>query len=155
VFPNQTEVSLAILWQDKRSRVAEVHFCQSWYPRDPYSFPSCKWRTIDGVSLRTSLEKLESLNGRAFQMQEWGTDAGPGRISSWLGGRLSVYQGDDRKGGLRLALDIPASREGPAAQRKELYDSIHWQKGLALSSDPSLRALHPIVYFMVLVFPSG
>lgn len=152
VFPNQNAVSLAILWQNKSNRVAEVHFCQSWYPRDPYLFPTCKWHTVNGVSIRTSLEKLEVLNGRAFQIREWGTDASPGSVS-WMGGRLSVYEWDKKKGALGLAIEYQISRYGFTEQQRNLYDSIQKQKGAMLSSDPSVRGLHPIVYFMVLYFP--
>jgi hypothetical protein len=151
VFPNQAAASLAILWRDKQ--VAEVHICQSGYPTDPFLVPSCKWHTVDGVSLRTSLEKLESLNGRAFQLLEWGTDLGPGSIISWLGGRLSVYEGDKKKGGLELGLQFQF-HDGRTDQQHKLYDSIHWQKGVALSSDPSLRGLHPIVNWMAMAFPN-
>ena len=152
VFPNETAASLAILWRNKRARVDEVHICQSWYPRDPLLVPSCKWRTVNGVSLRTSLEKLESLNGGAFQINEWGTDGGPGLIISWLGGRLSAYEGDKKKGWLELRLEFQF-RDGLTEQQHKLYDSIHWQKGVALSSDPSLRGLHPIVSWMAVAFP--
>jgi hypothetical protein len=155
VFPNETATSLAILWQNKRNRVAQVHICNSWYPRDPYLFPACKWHTVDGVSLRTSLEKLEALNGRAFQLSEWGTDAGPGSISSWLGGRLSVYERDEKKGWLGLALEFQVSRNGLTEQQHKLYDSIQPQEGVMLSSNPAVRGLHPIVFFMVLFFPGS
>lgn len=158
VFPNETAASLAILWQYRRNRIAEVDICHSWYPRDPYLFPTCKWHTVDGVSLRTSLEKLEALNGRAFQLNQWGTDAGPGGIRSWLGGRLSVYERNEKKGGLGLALGVQVTRNGLTEQQSKLYDSIQPEKGtpdrgVMLSSDRAVRGLHPIVYFMVLHFP--
>lgn len=159
VFPNQTGAFLAVLWErrwrdngrvpyENRKRVSDLLICQAYYLDPP---PPCKWHTEEGVSLGTTLQKLEALNGRAFQMTAWVSDIG-GNIVSWRGGMLAGYR-DEKGTGLGLHLDFPQPSQGPTPGRRLLYDSIKQEKGMMMSSDPSVRGLRPVVTHMSLGFP--
>jgi hypothetical protein len=157
VFPHQTDALLAIFWErrwrengrlpyENHKRVEYLVICEVDYLDRP---PPCKWHTEEGVSLGTTLQGLEALNGRGFQMTAWGSDIG-GNIVSWRGGMLAGY----RDGlGLGLHLDFPTAPKGATREGISLFDSIKQEKGMMMSSDPSVRALRPIVTHMQLRFP--
>jgi hypothetical protein len=139
VFPNVPTAALAIFWQD--DRMVRVMVC---YQREA---SPCKWHTENGVSLGTSLQQLEKLNGRAFQIEPWGYHL-DGNISSWLGGKLASIFGWQ----LRLGLYF---REGPTSdspQQVKLLDEINRQKRSPLSSDLAVRQLRPTVVRMRMDF---
>lgn len=60
---------------------------------------SSMWKTTQGVTLGTTLEELETLNGRPFEMTGFGWDYG-GFVTDWKDGTLE---------GLTLRLDAAAS----------------------------------------------
>jgi hypothetical protein len=142
VFPETPGATLGIFWRD--SRMVRVMICNQ--SDDLF----CRWHTKDGVSLGTSLERLEALNGRAFQIS-WREEGG-WFINSWRGGRMAGILGDgpNNRLGLRLGVSIPS--EGPTPQQRGLFDEIDALKRLPLSSDPAGRKLHPVVGIMVLDF---
>lgn len=160
VYPDKPTAMLTIFWPSERinnrmvqdrTRVGSVDICSA----SLYEAPSCKWHTEEGVSLGTTLQTLETLNGRAFQMTAWGSDVG-GNIVSWRGGRLAGYRDEKGKGGptgLWLHLDFPTAPKGSTREQRLLFDSIKQEKAMMMSSDPSVRALRPIVTNMQLGFP--
>ncbi len=113
----------------------------------------CKWHTESGVSLGTSLKQLERLNGRAFQIEPWGSDVG-GNITSWRGGKLADLFGDRENHGLWLAVDFQEPPAGATPEQSKLLDALYQQKRGALSSDSAVRRLRPAVTRMTLVFRS-
>ncbi len=141
VFPKLPTSALAIFWRD--NRMDRVMIC---YQRAR----SCKWHTQSGVSLGTSLNQLEMLNGRALQIEPWGSDVG-GNITSWRGGRLTDVFGDGENNGLWLTVDSQESPGGATPEQSRSLDALSRQKRL-LSSDPAVRQLHPTVTRMRLVF---
>lgn len=50
---------------------------------------SSVWHTAEGISLGTSLARLESLNGKAFKFSGFGWDYG-GQVLDWQGGKLQT-----------------------------------------------------------------
>ena len=160
VFPNIPDASLAILWRQElggdlyhedRNKVSEILIC---YQR---LTGICKWHTANGVSLGTTLERLETLNGHAFQIEPWGYDLG-GIISSWMGGRLGSAFQDGRKArsgadsGLWLTINWRQSPTGPTPPQRKLMNEIYHQKRKPLSSDQAVKQVHPLVERMRLVF---
>ena len=163
VFPGMPTGALAILWQrtlqgnlsyENHNRISDVRICYQ-----PLAAP-CKWHTENGVSLGTNLKRLETLNGRAFQIEPWGYDLG-GNISSWRGGRLAgVFEdggkswwGADSK--LWLTVGWQQSPNGYSPQQRKSLDEIGRQERNPLSTDSAVRLLHPTVIRMWLIFPSN
>ncbi len=145
VFPKMPKAALAIFWQD--NRMDRVMICYQ------YEVGPCKWHTESGVSLGTDLQQLETLNGRAFQIEAWGYDLG-GNISSWRGGKLAGVFGDGGNSGLHLTVGWQEPPNGPTPQQRKLENEVNRQKRNPLSSDLAVRQLHPTVERMELVFPS-
>jgi hypothetical protein len=162
VYPGKPTALLTIFWPSERinnrlvqnrSRIGTITICNALY----YETPACKWHTAEGVTLGTSLEKLESLNGRPFQIIVWRFGEGGGLLFSWQGGRLSQAMKF-----LRLDLEPRVEREGWSSDQKRLEDSIKivtqtLEGGGGVdtmsSNDPSVMALRPRVAEMVLGFP--
>jgi len=132
IFPGVPATTLAIVWRD--DRIAEVEVCFG------YRIRSCKWHTTEGVSLGTSVEKLEALNGRPFEMEQPGTDVG-GNIVSWQGGRLENPFVKNIFNRLLLTLD-----------QDHLMDTKPSHPGGLRSDEPEARRLHPKVIAMRLEF---
>ena len=151
VFPDLPAEGLAIFWS--QSGNGEVELVQICYQ---LRSSSCRWHTENGATLGTDLQKLEKLNGRAFQIELWDYDAG-GNISSWRGGKLaSVFEnGGTTWGGYpsRLMLTVEP-RKGSGPQLREILDVLEQQKRPLLSNDPAIRPLDPAVTRMTLSLPS-
>jgi hypothetical protein len=95
------------------------------------------WHGKRGITLGVPLERLEQLNGRPFGMAGYGWDYG-GAVLSWKGGQLA-----DLEGRLALAL-APADPDADV--------SLVLGDGEFLSSDSSVRRLHPRVNRLVIRF---
>lgn len=112
----------------------------------------CKWHTEGGITLGTTLERLETLNGREFQLSpEQGE--GQGIVTSWQGGKLagSLGEGTGRK--LKLQLDIRRlSSMGITQEQRDVFDQIYASRRPPLSSDLAVRQLHLVVSTMTLDF---
>jgi hypothetical protein len=137
VFSETPGAALAILWRDSRT-IRQVMIC---FP--PEDHP-CKWHTKDGISFGISLDRLEKLNGRAFQIEPWGSDIG-GWVISWQGGKLATRDGPNNSLGLRL--DFPTTSGGSTPRQQRLLDDL---KRHLLSSDLSGLQLHSVVIEMTL-----
>jgi len=137
VFGKDSSAALALLWRDNvLDRVLVCYESQ---------FGPCKWHTSAGVSLGTTVARLEALNGRPFHAEPWGSDAG-GNITSWDGGRLAGELGDGGNFQLLLSLDWKGPASGPTSRQREALPEIERQSRALLSSDSAVRALRPLVY---------
>jgi hypothetical protein len=93
-----------------------------------------QWQVGPGISLGTSLQVLERLNGRPFTLAGFGWDYG-GVITDWGGGAL-----DSALTGIKLYLDPgPAGREAPA------YSRVLGDRDYS-SAAPPMQQLGPRVY---------
>jgi hypothetical protein len=144
VFPKNPSAGVAIFWQDNRIDRAMVCY--------RHKTGQCNWHTENGVSIGTSLRQLESLNGRPFQMEAWGSDVG-GNITSWQRGNLAAVFGEGERNQLRLGMIWQEPQRGPTLEQRTLEDKINGQKRSPLSSDLTVRRLHPAVARMMLIFP--
>jgi hypothetical protein len=92
-----------------------------------------KWQVGQGISLGTSLQELERLNGRPFTLAGFGWDYA-GVITDWKGGAL-----DSTLVGVKLYLD-----PGPAQQQSAAYSQVLGDRDY--SSDlPAMQQLNPKV----------
>lgn len=135
VFSETPGAALAIFWRDSRT-VNDVRIC--YRPEDS----PCRWHTKDDIILGTSLERLEALNGRAFEMTREGSW---GAVTSWRSGRLAEVLGDGVNNRLRLRLGFRHPPEGYTAQQRRLVNEIDARKRDPLSSDLAVRQLQLFV----------
>lgn len=140
------EESLALQWNDDgpEPHVIVIFFCPS--DTDEASGGSCRWHTLEGISLGTNLKTLEKLNGRVFKLLGMDWDYG-GLVTSWSGGLLERIAA--KCGEVSLQLDEPPGQ--PSDERAELLDQISGDKEFS-SSHPAMQRLNPQVSTMSLSF---
>jgi hypothetical protein len=126
LFPADSLRRLEILWQDtlKRERPSRLVL------RGQRS----QWRVNDGISLGTSLQELERLNGRPYTLAGFGWDYS-GVVFDWSGGTL-----DSALAGIKLYLD-----PGPAAYESAPYSQVLGDREYSSDLAP-MRQLSPTVY---------
>jgi hypothetical protein len=114
-----------IVWQDtmSRSRPARLILRGS----------RSEWKVGPGISLGTSLQELERINGRPFTLAGFGWDYA-GVITEWGGGAL-----DSALGGVKLYLD-----PGPAQYESAPYSQVLGDRDYS-SSLPPMQQLNPRV----------
>ena len=150
VFPKMPTASLAIFGLNGRIEHVSVCYQRTTGP--------CKWHAASGVSLGTKLQRLETLNGRAFTIEPWISDVG-GNVDSWEGGKLAGLFGDGTNrqvlvtGQLQLTLGYQVPPNGLTSQQRKLEEEVDRVRPGPNSSDPAMRQLRPTVTRMRLVFP--
>jgi hypothetical protein len=92
-----------------------------------------KWTVGPGISLGTSLQELERINGRPFTLAGFGWDYA-GVINEWRGGAL-----DSALAGVKLYLD-----PGPAQYESAAYSQVLGDRDYS-SSLPPMQQLNPRV----------
>jgi hypothetical protein len=90
-----------------------------------------QWQAASGISLGTSLQDLERLNGRPFTLAGFGWDYA-GVVTSWNGGSL-----DSALAGVKLYLD-----PGPAQSESAPYSQVLGDRDYS-SSLPAMQQLNP------------
>jgi hypothetical protein len=144
VHPSDASESLGILWvDDSRTRPDQVILC---YGR--ISGP-CRWHTVSGIGIETSLQELEKANGRPFLVLGFERDFA-GTVLSWQGGNLArEFEG---RGRLVLRLSPKSGEElarllTPEEEAAILADRI-------ASDHPAIRKVNPVVNRILFVFPA-
>lgn len=125
VFPN-TPNELEIVW-DIAAATGNPEFIR-------ISHDSADWHTVQGVAVGTTLENLQQINGRPFQLYGFGWDYG-GLVNDWKGGKLN--------GHLIIALE-PEVWEKVGAE-------VSGDRSFS-SDDPQIMALGARVASMVITF---
>ena len=123
LYPNDSLRRVEIIWQDtvNRRRPARVVLRGS----------RSQWQLGRGISLGTSLQELERLNGRPFTLAGFGWDYA-GVIVDWKGGAL-----DTALTGIKLYLD-----PGPAQDESAAYSQVLGDRDYS-SSLPAMQQLSP------------
>ncbi len=110
------------------------------------------WHTAEGVTLGTTLAKLEELNGKPFDVAGYGWDYG-GTVINWNGGNLEHLRSDMQ--GARVSLRLhPVDKAVPAALTplaRELSIGIAGDKPVS-SGHPEMKKLNPAVHEIVVGF---
>jgi hypothetical protein len=125
LYPNDSLRRAEVLWQDTsaRRRPARVILRGS----------RSQWQVPRGISLGTSLQELERLNGRPFTLAGFGWDYA-GVITDWRGGAL-----DTALAGIKLYLD-----PGPAQYESAPYSQVLGDRDYS-SALPAMQQLNPRV----------
>ena len=93
------------------------------------SSPNTSWQTQEKITIGTTLEELEKINGRSFQLTGWAWDY-EGRTTSWQEGKLPQE--------LQLRLE-PTVEIEPSEYQKVMGD------GLFDSHRAEMKKLKPVV----------
>ena len=148
VFPETLGATLVISWRDKR--IDRVMICHGYRPVVADDF--CKWHTQGGITFGTSLERLETLNGRAFQISS-AQGEGQGYVTSWEGGKLAKSLGERTGSQLWLQLSMRKSpTTANTSEQRSLFDEMYALKRPPLSTDPAVRQLKLVVFSIDFVF---
>lgn len=134
LFPEDSLRRMEIVWQDTvtRRRPARIILRGN----------RSRWQVGPGISLNTSLEELEKLNGKPFTLAGFGWDYA-GVVINWNGGAL-----DSALAGVKLYLD-----PGPAQHESAPYSQVLGDKDY--SSDlPAMQQLSPKVWTIFIDFDS-
>jgi hypothetical protein len=125
LYPSDSLRRAEILWQDTvaRRRPTRVILRGS----------RSQWQVGPGISLGSSLEELERLNGRPFTLAGFGWDYA-GVITDWKGGAL-----DSALAGVKLYLD-----PGPAQYQSAAYSQVLGDRDYS-SALPAMQQLSPKV----------
>ena len=134
IYPGDSLRRAEIVWQDSlnRRRPARVIVRGS----------RSRWQVNHGISLGTSLEELERLNGRPFTLAGFGWDYA-GVVTDWNGGAL-----DSALAGVKLYLD-----PGPAQSESAPYSQVLGDRDYS-SALPAMRQLNPRVTQIFVDFES-
>lgn len=125
LYPGDSLRRAEIVWKDTLSRRRPA--------RVILRGTRSKWQVGRGISLGTSLQELERLNGRPFILAGFGWDYA-GVVTDWKGGAL-----DSTLAGIKLYLD-----PGPAQQQSAAYSQVLGDRDY--SSDlPAMQQLNPKV----------
>lgn len=141
IFPNDPRRKAQILWRDAATRTQP----ESIMIRDKGTL----WKTDRGISIGTSLKKLEALNGKAFVLAGFAWDYS-GTVVHANGGtivELGKETGEEISGRTLLLRLEPTT----AMQNTPEYDKMTGD-GMFLSSDPAMQKLDPRVYEMIVEF---
>jgi hypothetical protein len=125
LFPGDSLQRAEIIWQDTVNRRQPA--------RVILRGDRSRWQLSHGITLGTTLQELERLNGRPFTLAGFGWDYA-GVITDWKGGAL-----DSALAGIKLYLD-----PGPAQYESAPYSQVLGDRDYA-SSLPAMQQLRPKV----------
>lgn len=142
IFPNDVKRKALVLWRDPATRARP----ESVMIRDKGTL----WKTDRGITIGTTLKKLEELNGQAFVLAGFAWDYS-GTVVHANGGRvveLGKEMGEEiTERTLLLRLEPTPAMQNTAEYQKMIGD------GTFLSSDAAMQKLDPRVYEMIIEFP--
>jgi hypothetical protein len=125
LYPGDSLRRVEIVWQDSVRRRRPARFM--------IRGSKTLWRLDRGISLGTTLQELERLNGRPFVLAGFGWDYA-GVVTDWKGGAL-----DTALAGVKLYLD-----PGPAQYQSKPYSEVLGDRDYS-SSLPPMQQLNPRV----------
>jgi hypothetical protein len=125
LYPGDSLRRLEIIWRDTVAQQGPARIILRGH--------RSKWQVGRGISLGTSLQDLERLNGRPFTLAGFGWDYA-GVITSWNGGSL-----ESALAGIKLYLD-----PGPAQYESAPYSQVIGDRDYS-SSLPAMQQLNPRV----------
>jgi hypothetical protein len=139
LFPTDPLRRVDILWKDPVEKRG---------PKSVWiSGTKSLWGTVHGISLSTTLKKLEQLNRKPFRLTGFAWDYS-GTVLSWNGGSLEQELGQaDRPGRIILRLDCTQDQ-----YQQPDYKSLLGDRGFS-SAHPAMEKLNPTVYQMIWFFP--
>jgi hypothetical protein len=143
VFGSDDEKEISVTWRDPNTRLHPKVIEVSKH----LSAQKSSWHTVSGISLGTSLQEVEHINGRTFKLAGFEFD-GAGFVASWEGGKL--IEVNTATCSARLAFEPEASTS------ETIQNLIHQVSGGSefSSSHPAMQKLNPKVYLIRIEFHS-
>lgn len=138
LFPNDERKRVEIVWREKRARRRP-----EWIRIPDRS----RWSALRGVRNGMTLQQIEKLNGRAFNLSGFDWDYG-GLVTNWRGGQFATATGKCR---LHVGFDRVVPDHLTPAQEKAL-DATSGDREL-LSSAANLRAFAVRVSEITVTYP--
>lgn len=139
IYPESASKRLAVLWKDGKESEgpATVMICYGDNPEG-----TCEWKTEQGITLGTTLSRLEALNRRPFRLAGFGWDYS-GTVTSWNSGQLEAVL--NRRG--RLIIRLLPRDTGPTPEYRQVEGDRDFSSG-----HPAMQKLEPRVYALTLQF---
>jgi hypothetical protein len=144
IFPDDPRKKIAVIWKDPQKRQG----VDTIWLRSSCS-PVCQsdWAVTNGISLGTSLQDMERLNGNPFTLSNFVTN-GTGWVRSWNNGQLDLTLASSGTVAIRLT--------GPGQGQMSGTDQASLSGLDAVGSDnPVLQRLNPTVSEIRIDFKSG
>ena len=135
LFGENPEKRIFILWHNNQAKVSPKSICI----RDPNSL----WHLPNGISIGTSLKKLERLNSGPFKMSGFDWDYA-GTILDWHGGRLRSM--NSKEFGIRIIIRLDAYAGDRSSKLTRAEESSILGDRDLISSIAALQKLDPTVY---------
>jgi len=136
LFPSDPMRQVEILWKDPKGKRSPK--------RVQVSGEKNLWRTVHGISLGTSLKRLEQLNRKPFLLAGFDWDYS-GTVVSWDHGALE--QELDHSGRVILRL-TPANDQSKRADETSVVGDRNFSSG-----HPTMQKLNPTIYQLIWLFP--
>ncbi len=135
LFPDDSTRQLMILWSDTVGRRLPSRLILRG--------DSSRWSLRPGITLGTTLERLEQLNGSPFTLAGFGWDYA-GVVTDWRGGRVTTPARN-----AKVYLSPPPSKFSTPAYSRVLGDKDY------ASDLPAMKELRPVVYQIFYDFPAA
>lgn len=96
VFPDDPGRSIAVFWSDEEKRekpaALQVDMIYQDDQPDPWATP-VDWATADGLKIGSAIEKVQKINGKAFELSGFDWDYG-GNVIDWKEGKFAKPDSD-------------------------------------------------------------
>lgn len=135
LFPDDSTRQLMVLWSDTVARRLPSRLILRG--------DSSKWSLRPGITLGTTLERLEQLNGRPFTLAGFGWDYS-GVVTDWRGGSVAAPSRN-----AKVYLLPPPSKASTPSYSRVLGDKDY------ASDLPAMKELQPVVYQIFYDFPEA
>ena len=135
VYPSDPTQRVEVVWRDDaHTGPKEVRLTGE----------SSKWKTAEGISLGSTLQEIERLNGSPFRLAGFAFDYG-GTITDCGAGRLSILGCVNRSQARLVVLRLSPSGE---ARSRPDYRQVLGDRDFS-SGHPAMQVLNPSVYQMI------
>lgn len=137
IYPNDEKRKIEIVWKDQESKKFP-DFVQ-------LTGDKSLWKTKEGISLGTSLKRLEKINGKSFTLLGFDWDYG-GTVYSWRKGKLAKPFGNqDHKVVVRLGYQ---NAEKLGKYIDKVIGDIEFS-----SKNKAMQRINPTIYQIIVDFP--
>jgi hypothetical protein len=137
IYPNDPKKRIEIVWKNNKMK-RSPDFIQIYGDKS-------LWKTKEGISLGTSLKKLERHNGKSFTLAGFEWDYS-GTVFSWKSGKLAKKFGNE---GGKVTLRLAPKDYGKAFEKD--LNSVAGD-GEFSSGNKAMQRINPRIYFMIMSF---
>lgn len=141
IFPDDPTKRVLILWNDLEKKAMPL--------AARIDSAGSQWKTAEGLTVGTTLKRVEELNGKPFLLYGFGWDYG-GQLVDSNGGALKDLPHEDPEGGFRGG-DLLLTFQPDAGAD----DSAVLGDGTFSSDHPAMQTLDPKISAIVVNFPDA